>query len=130
MDIKKSLVMMSTLVMFFLLLNSCYYDQILPVETDISDVGEMSFSGDIIPIFNQSCNNAGCHNGAVSPDLRPANAYNALTNGGFIDKNNPQNSELYQWMRGNRSMPMPLSGPNSDYNAKILAWITQGALNN
>ncbi|RPA69982.1 hypothetical protein EF405_01455 [Cyclobacteriaceae bacterium YHN15] len=130
MKIKNILVMFSTLLIFILVLNSCYYDQIVPPEIDISDVPPQSFSGDIIPIFNQSCNNAGCHSGAVSPDLRPANAYSALTNGGFINTSSPESSELYQWMLGNRSTPMPLSGPNADYNRRVLRWITDGASNN
>ena len=112
------------------LFTSCYYDQVVPKEPDISDVGPMSFSNDIIPIFNASCNGAGCHNGAVSPYLTPAAAYSSLMNGGYIDVNNASNSELYQWMAGNRTLPMPLSGPNSTYNTKVLAWIDQGALNN
>ncbi len=115
---------------FALLMASCYYRQELPVEPDSSNVGAMSFSKDIIPLFNQSCNTAGCHNGAVAPDLRPANAYNALISGNYLDAGNPENSELYQWMRGNRGLAMPPSGPNAAYNVKILAWIKQGSLNN
>ena len=110
-----------------LLMNACYYDQYLP---DTQDVGEMSFSGDIMVIFNASCNNASCHGGAVAPDLRLDNAYNALINGNYIDKANPGNSELIQWMKGEKGLSMPLSGPNPTYNAKVLAWINQGALNN
>jgi hypothetical protein len=112
-----------------LMLASCYYDQVVPFDPPI-DVGEVSFANDIIPIFNKDCNISGCHNGGVAPDLRPANAYNALINGAYIDAGNPEGSELYKWMRGDRSTPMPLSGPNVTYNAKVLAWIKQGALNN
>ncbi|MCH6232612.1 hypothetical protein [Cognataquiflexum rubidum] len=130
MKFKNILVAFSTLLIFTLVLNSCYYDQIVPRPPDLDSVGPQTFSGDIIPIFNQSCNNAGCHNGAVRPDLRPANAYNALINGGYINTDSPESSELYQWMKGNRSIPMPTSGPNSDYNNRILRWITDGALNN
>jgi hypothetical protein len=38
MKFKNILVMFSTLLIFILVLNSCYYDQIVPPEIDISDV--------------------------------------------------------------------------------------------
>lgn len=105
----------------------CKYDiSIDPVVT-----GPVSFSADILPIFNSSCNMSGCHNtGGTVPDLTPANAYTALTNGNYINTSSPASSELYLWMRGEKGLPMPLSGPNAEYNAMVLAWINQGALDN
>lgn len=106
------------------IVTSCYYDEVLPKE-----VGEVSFQGDVIPIFNQSCNMAGCHNGSIAPDLRPANAYNSLSSGGYINTATPASSELYLWMRGEggrSAMPNPT---NANYNAIVLAWIQQGAKN-
>ena len=110
--------------------SSCTYDAVLEPE-DPPITGDVSFAQDILPIFNQSCNNSGCHNtGGTPPDLTPGKAYDALKAGNYIDLNAPENSELYLWMRGQRALPMPLSGPNSLYNATVLAWIKQGALNN
>lgn len=98
---------------------------------DPEPVDSVSFSVDVIPIFNADCNTSGCHDvGAVPPDLTPANAYEALLNGSYINVADPEMSELYQWMRGNRDLPMPLTGANADYNGIILAWIKQGALDN
>jgi hypothetical protein len=62
--------------------------------------------------------------------LSPGNAYQALISGGFINVNTPEDSELLQWMRGNRDLDMPLDGPDPEYNSLVLAWITQGAVNN
>jgi hypothetical protein len=119
------------LIGLLFVLNACYYDQVLPFEPPIIDVGEnVSFSADIIPIFNAACNTSGCHNGAVPPDLSPGKAHAALINGNYINTSSPEESELYLWMRGKRSMPMPLTGPDPTYNATVLAWIKQGALNN
>jgi hypothetical protein len=118
--------------LFIILLPSisgCYYDQVLPVKPDI-EVGEVSFATDIIPIFNKSCNGSGCHNGSVSPNLLTASAYNELLGGGYVSKPTPAESELYKWMAGDRGTPMPPAGPDATANAKILAWIEQGALNN
>ena len=111
-------------------LSGCYYDATLPPLVPEVDT-EVSFSKDIIPIFNASCNGSGCHNtGGTKPDLTAANAYNSLKNGNYFNTTTPESSELYKWMKGEKNLPMPLSGPNSEYNAKVLAWIKQGALNN
>jgi hypothetical protein len=120
----------SLLGLLIVLMNACYYDEVIPVDT-VGDVGEMSFSKDIIPIFNASCNSSGCHNqGGQQPNLTATDAYSSLSGGGYLDTRSPENSVLYQWMDGSKSLPMPLSGPNATYNAKVLAWIKQGALNN
>lgn len=114
-----------------LLLAGCYKDK-----TIVSDTGEeitrtVSFAGDIIPIFNSSCNSSGCHSaGGKAPDLSAVNALTSLVNGGYINTGNPESSELYLWMTGKRGVPMPVSGINKDYNALTLAWIKQGANNN
>ncbi len=92
----------------------------------------MSFSKDIIPIFEKSCSLSGCHaTGAKAPDLTLANAYKALSSGNYLKAGDPENSVLLLWMNGKKSPTMPLGGtPNADNNAKIYAWINQGAKNN
>jgi hypothetical protein len=118
----------SILILF---MNACYYDEVIPVDKSIGNVGEMSFSADIIPIFNASCNVSACHaKGGQKPNLSPEGAYNSLINEGYINKTAPENSSLYKWMNGDEAQSMPLSGPNATYNAKVLGWIKQGALNN
>ena len=95
---------------------------------EIDTTVQVNFSKDIIPIFNQACNTSGCHNsGGVSPDLTPENAYAELFAGNFIDTLTPEDSELVQWMLGNRGLAMPPSGSNSEFNSKVLSWIGQGA---
>lgn len=118
---------LTLLIGFFV--TSCYYDEVIEIDQNI-EVGEVLFAKDLIPIFNESCNTSGCHSGSVAPNLLPDKAYNELINGAYIDTANPENSELYQWMLGNRSIPMPLSGSDAEFNAKVKAWIEQGALNN
>ena len=119
----------------FLLLNTftgCTYndgvvDPVIPIDTSMV----VSFSQDILPGFEEKCSASVCHaTGAVAPDLTPANAYNELWSGSYIDTLMPEESELYQWMAGNRGLDMPLSGPDSELNAKVLTWIIQGAKNN
>lgn len=114
-----------------LLLIGCYKDKTVVLDTGEEITRPVSFVSDIIPIFNSSCNTSGCHStGSKSPDLTIVNAYTSLTNGGLINTDDPQSSELYIWMTGKKGTPMPVSGINKDFNALVLAWIKQGAQNN
>jgi hypothetical protein len=123
--------LIGTLFLVFTVFQGCYYDEVLPEPVVVDVNEEVRFSQDIIPIFKASCNFSSCHNtGDQSPDLTPANAHNSLINGGYINTETPKESELYQWLIGNRHEPMPPTGPDATINAKILAWITQGAKNN
>ena len=118
------------ILMALVLTQGCYYDQVLP-EPDPEPTDTVSFSMDVLPIFNQSCNISGCHSpGSITPDLSPANAYNSLLTQGYIDVAVPENSELYQWMSGTREFPMPITGSQPVYNGIVLAWIKEGAKNN
>ncbi len=114
-----------------LLLIGCYKDKTILFDTGEEITRPVSFASDIVPIFSSSCNSSGCHSaGSKSPDLSIANAYASLSNGGFINTGDPQSSELYLWMTGKKGTPMPVNGVNKDFNALVLAWLKQGALNN
>jgi hypothetical protein len=125
----KNIIRLLGVLMVILSLSGCYYDDILedvgPIEDDIS------FESDIISIFDASCNMTGCHiSGGTAPDLTPPNAFNSLISNGYIDINNPVNSELYLWVSGQKGTTMPVSGTDATISNTILAWIEQGALNN
>jgi hypothetical protein len=92
----------------------------------------VSLSKDLQPIFTSHCALSGCHNGSISPNLSSGNAYNSLSNGGFINTGTPANSVVYLWLSGKESATMPLgAAPNpGNIEGYILAWITQGAHNN
>ncbi|MCB0551619.1 MAG: cytochrome c [Phaeodactylibacter sp.] len=99
---------------------------------DIDTTVQVSFAEEIIPLFNQSCNFSGCHNtGGAAPDLTPANAYEALINGSYINTETPGDSELMQWLLGNGGRQvMPINGKDDEIVSKVLTWITQGAKDN
>jgi len=123
------LIRVIAVLVVILSMSSCYYDEVMedvvPINTDIS------FQNDVISIFNTSCNVVGCHNsGGQTPDLTPPNAFNSLISNGYIDANNPTTSELYLWVSGQKSTPMPVGGTDPVISSTILAWIEQGALNN
>ena len=108
-----------------LVLSSCEYEWIQPEKKPIPT--EVSFSGDIMPIFDNGCNAGVCHGaGATPPDLTEANAYNALLDGSYVDINTPEASILYTTMKSG-SMKTYTNPGDEDI---ILAWIQQGAKNN
>lgn len=108
------------------LLSGCEYEYIQEPELPPITT-ELKFSTEIIPIFNEKCNTAGCHaTGAFAPDLSPANAYNSLSTGGYLNTETPANSLLYTKM----STGSMKSFSTAEYNQKVLTWIEQGAENN
>jgi hypothetical protein len=105
--------------------SSCQYKTI-DIEPVII-VEDLSFSDDVIPIFDRGCNMTGCHSvGSVPPDLTFANAYGSLFATGQIDTVSPATSLLYLKMHTG-SMSSFTEVGESDI---ILKWIEQGAKNN
>lgn len=114
-------------------LQSCYKVATVIPSNTVEITEPVSFSSEIIPLFDSKCNMSGCHNsGGVKPDLTAEKAFKALENGGYIDLNTPENSSLYLWLTGKKGSPMPPGGPEnpSNINQYVLAWIKQGAQNN
>lgn len=131
MSYKKQIVLGIAAMTALALFSGCYKNHTVIPDTANEITRAISFKADVVPIFNSSCNMSGCHNaGGKTPDLTSTGAYLSLTAGDFVNKTDPLNSLLYLWMTGKKGTPMPLSGPNKEYNAIILAWIKQGALNN
>jgi len=105
---------------------SCQYEWVDPVNVIVPEV--VSFSVDIQPIFDQSCNNAGCHSaGGTAPDLSPGNAYADLFSENLIDLTTPANSKLYTKVATGGSMNKHVQPGDPEI---ILKWIEEGALNN
>ena len=108
-----------------LLLASCKSDIIEPTKPDIPD--QVSFSANVIPIFDLSCNNSGCHApGGKSPDLSAGVAYDNLNLYGLVDVDNPSGSGIYTKITTG-SMATYAKPGDAEI---ILKWIEQGAENN
>ncbi|MBK9193178.1 MAG: hypothetical protein IPM77_17695 [Crocinitomicaceae bacterium] len=105
-----------------------YADLVNPVDTV-----EVSFSGDIQPIFNTYC--TACHNESHAKlNLISCCSYEQLWEAGFsapyIDTMNIESGNLYKHITGSLSA-MPPSGLMPEYEInKIYQWIAQGAENN
>ncbi len=118
-------------------LNGCYYDNFTEVHPILNDTcivrDTVSFSGDILPIMNQSCgtSNSGCHKDNSSIGLGLAD-YGMVTN-------NIQDATISVFLQRinhdsgiNPAKWMPQGGIKiSDCDiSKIQKWINQGQLNN
>lgn len=110
-------------------LGGCYKDIISPGQDPNGPPQNVSFSGDLVPLFNANCALSGCHDGtAHSPALTSDKAYNALINGGFVNTVVPTNSIVYGEVKSG-SMP-PTGALKASDIQKILDWIRNGAPNN
>lgn len=125
MSVKINIKLLSIIVMISSIFCSCEYDHPVPIEVD---QGVVSYSSQIQPIFDASCNGAGCHStGAILPDLTNANSYNSLFANNMIDSLNPENSALYVSITTGSMKPYLANSVDAAY---ILKWIQQGAENN
>ncbi|MCP4311032.1 MAG: hypothetical protein GY790_07205 [Bacteroidetes bacterium] len=124
---KKLYIIFSHILTAFLMLaicQSCEWEKLEPV--DESDLPEtVSFSTNVQPIFTTSCTN--CHNGTIPPNLLPDDSFLELTGGGYIETDDPENSELYKSINTGGSMNQYTSELD---RAMILKWIVQGAKEN
>ncbi|MCK5464031.1 MAG: hypothetical protein KAI95_13485 [Bacteroidales bacterium] len=93
-----------------------------PPEIELPDT--VSYSLDIQPIWDNQCVN--CHDGGRDPDLRPDNSYASLMGGGYINTDEPEESEL---MKKLDSSPHDSRATEAEKQL-ILAWIDEGAKNN
>jgi hypothetical protein len=108
--------------------SSCKYDWIIPEEIPDRDPDkEISFSEEILPIFNSGNNCTACHNGGQIPDLREENAFSSLNSTRYINKTSPEESRIFTY-------PHPEGNHYKKYTLTqadlLLAWIQQGAKNN
>jgi hypothetical protein len=113
-----------------LAVTSCSYDFIKEDTTPVNPDAPVSFSSQILPIFNNGNNCTSCHKpGGQNPDLTTANAYASITAANVVNTASPETSLLYEF-------PNPTSSTHTwkKYTATqaqlILNWIKQGAQNN
>jgi hypothetical protein len=116
----------SLVLMGLITLWSCEYEKVYPEPLPpVTDT--IHYSTDIQPIWNGSCNSAGCHGGATAPNLSEGTSYTALMNGGYVNTASPSSSKIYTEMASGGGMSQYSN--TSDANL-VLGWIQQGAKNN
>ena len=122
----KSMIILG-MVLLVALITGCYYDIVLPPDPN-APAQNVSFSGDLQPIFDANCSSSGCHGGAHEPLLTDGESYNSIMSGGFVNVAIPTESILYKVLQ---SGEMPPTGklPSADIQL-VLDWIKIGAPNN
>lgn len=124
---RTSIKLIFSLILSITLFGACEYEFIQPEKVVIPET--ISFSEDVIPIFNGSCNFSGCHAaGFAILDLSPGNAYDDLFRKGLIDIDVPAQSGVYVKLSESGSTHMGRS--TATEQATILEWINKGAKNN
>ena len=117
-----------------LLLSGCLYNIIVPeqggpTDPDDPNAPEVSFSADIIPIWNNGNKCTACHKtGGPSPDLTADKAYNSV-NPKYINLSSPEESPIYLVPHPDQSGHSQKKYTGSEANT-VLLWINQGAKNN
>ena len=125
MEIKNRFTFLGLCLILMTTLNTgCYYNKTpLPPAPE----GDISYSADIQPIWNDNC--VACHQTGtgVPLDLQADNSYNNLINEGYINTDDPSASILYIKITPGQSMDQYAT---DNQRLVILTWIEQGALNN
>lgn len=112
-----------------LLMNSCYYDELVPIPeipTDPDEPGyvEIKYSTDIQKIWTSNC--ISCHKaGATNPDLSAGVSYTNLVPE-YVIAGKADDSPLYIKLQGGTHN----GRANSTEMGLIKGWINQGAKNN
>ncbi len=110
--------------------SACAYDNPPPIEIE-----GISFSDDVIPIFETSCVSTGCHaTGGIDPILTADKAFESLQEGighdgnPFIDVESPDESALMEELDSGK-MPPGGNLPQLDIET-IRTWMAEGAKDN
>jgi hypothetical protein len=109
-------------IIWFLLLQSCSYDNIEEYYTDICDTTDVTYSGAVLPVIDRNCNNCHFAGNSTGVDLETyINIKTAADNGSLLGSIKHQPGYT----------PMPLNGKLDDCTiAKLEKWINDGTPNN
>lgn len=121
--LRYSFVLITGLLFLF---SACEYKFIEPKDPNIDPDQTISFSSDIIPIFEDKCVDCHSPSGTVV-SLEAGDAYNNILGGGLVDTENPDQSIIYTKAEPNASHAALYS---VDEAGTVLLWIQQGAENN
>jgi hypothetical protein len=97
-------------------------------KANISDLPEICFEGEVLPIFQNSCAISGCHDGQGSGDSHLVlNNYADIVAG--VKPGNPNSSRIYQAIiaKGGEGQMPPGQPLSLDNRTIIRVWIEQGA---
>lgn len=122
--IKKSFLLLTSVLMIFL--SSCYYDNVeeLYPQKPNCDTTNVSFSGDIFPVIDNSC--VSCHNSSFASGGVNLDTYDNIVSAANSGKLMGAIKHEQGWS------PMPKNGNKLDdcTISKLDIWISDGTPNN
>jgi hypothetical protein len=120
MNLNKKLILVG--IFFILMIISCEHES-----NPTQNLAGVSFSKNIVPILNSSCNYSGCHNSHNYSNF-PLETYNDVINYGQAIPFKPVQSDFYNVLTNGF---MPRGDTISHLKQQLIYdWIAQGALNN
>jgi len=121
--ILKKLLLFFSIAAVVMYITSCAKDYYLILPPPIPD-RPICYYGEVQPIWDAKC--VSCHRGATPPDLREANSFNALLNGGHLTPLNEESS-LYIELTPTPKLRVHLGLTTPEENGIVLGWLLQGA---
>ena len=119
----KNLFSFLSIFLLALFLSSCEHDS-----TGIENLPEMSFSKDVLPVFQTGCAISGCHDSQTAKESKVYDSYDNIIKD--VEPGDPDRSKVYKIML-DPFQPMPPDKPIPEEDRiKIRLWILQGAKNN
>lgn len=139
----KKLIFLSSglfLFCFSVFTSSCKHDPVdliniedTTTNSNNCDPDTVYFTQEILPVLQSSCALSGCHNSSSHKEGIILDSYANILNTGKIKINEPADSKIYEAMNENGDdimPPSPAAPMSSEFKAKLLKWISQGAHNN
>lgn len=130
---KKSIFYIIVLFFGVLFMTACEYDFVEREQIEVPDSdpnNPISFATEIAPIFTNGNYCTACHNsGGQAPNLETASSYSGLIDGGYVNTTTPAESTLITLISPGSS-GHAWKKFTASQEAKVLLWITEGALNN
>ena len=119
--------------LLLIIFSSCKHEPILPdgSNDDYNNGREICFEAQVLPIFQNSCALAGCHNSVAAIEGYVFDSYSNIVSKG-IKAGNANDSKVYEVLLkdgDDRMPPLPLSELSKDQIGIIRQWINEGAKN-
>jgi len=120
--------MNSKSILFFIVLLISIFATSCKHDSATDNLPEVSFSTDVLPIFQTGCAISGCHDEATGESGETYTNYQNISSS--VDPGNPESSKVYKAMTNYFEMMPPKTPLSVEERTKVRVWILQGAKNN
>lgn len=103
--------------------STCSHESVI-----LNDLPEVSFSKEILPVFQTGCAISGCHDEATAEKGKIYTNYQNILKS--VEPEDPDNSKVYKVITSKYELMPPDKPLSIEDRMKIRTWILQGAKNN